>query len=155
MDWQDDRPGRRLTFDPAWTEAFFTRIAGIDAIGTAIRLTDRLLPQTLDRLTQSVIVTSTGASNRIEGDRLTGEEVEALYRNLRLRKLRTRDEQEVAGYLEMLELILAAHADMPLSEAPILPRLPGWSRSGASNGSERAGRRAIGWREPMMSHEGV
>ena len=79
-----------------------------------------MLPQTVSRLSQSVIVTSTGASNRIEGNRLTDDEVEALYRNLRARPLKTRDEQEVAGYLEMLELILASYADMPLSEALIL-----------------------------------
>ncbi|MBI2803204.1 MAG: hypothetical protein HYX63_23540 [Gammaproteobacteria bacterium] len=35
-------------------------------------------------------------------------------------KFRTRDKQKVAGYLEMLELILGAYADMRLSESLIL-----------------------------------
>jgi len=120
MSWQDDRLSKRLTFSPERTEAFFAVISEIDAIKNTIRLTDKLLPQTINRLTQSVIVTSTGASNRIEGNRLSDDEVEALYRNLRIKKFKTRDEQEVAGYLEMLELILESHADMPLSEALIL-----------------------------------
>ncbi|GAB5537895.1 MAG: hypothetical protein Rubg2KO_41440 [Rubricoccaceae bacterium] len=103
MDWTNDRLSRRLSFSPERTETIFTQLAEIDAIKKAFRLTNRLLPQTISRLTQSVIVTSTGASNRIEGNRLSDDEVEALYRSMRIRKLRTRDEQEVAGYLEMLE----------------------------------------------------
>ena len=120
MDWLTDRLSKRLTFSLERTEEIYALLSGIDAVKNAFRLTGQLLPQTINRLTQSVIVTSTGASNRIEGNRLSDEEVEALYRNLRIRKFKTRDEQEVAGYLEMLELILESHADMPLSEALIL-----------------------------------
>jgi Fic family protein len=120
MNWDDHRLSKRLSFSATDTEALYAIISDIDAIKTAFRLTDKLGPQTLSRLTQSVIVTSTGASNRIEGNRLTDDEVEALYRNLRIKRFRTRDEQEVAGYLEMLELILGSHADMPLSESLIL-----------------------------------
>lgn len=120
MDWQTNRLSTRLTFSPERTEALYARLSDIDAIKNAFQLTSALLPQTISRLSQSVIVTSTGASNRIEGNRLTDDEVEALYRNLRARPLKTRDEQEVAGYLEMLELILASYVDMPLSEALIL-----------------------------------
>jgi Fic family protein len=46
--------------------------------------------------------------------------VKALQRNLHIRKFKTRDEQEVAGYLEMLERVLESHVDMPLSESLIL-----------------------------------
>jgi Fic family protein len=120
MDWRDDKLSTRLTFGPERTEEIFAILSEIDAIKYAFRLTDRLLPQTLNRLTQSVIVTSTGASNRIEGNRLNDDEVEALYRNLRIRKFKTRDEQEVAGYLEVLERIIESHADMPLTEGLIL-----------------------------------
>jgi hypothetical protein len=40
----------------------------MNAVKHTFALTGHLLPQTIDRLTQSVIVTSTGASNRIEGN---------------------------------------------------------------------------------------
>ena len=120
MTWQDDRLSKRLTFSPEQTEALYAILSEIDAVKHTFRLTDRLAPQTINRLTQSVIVTSTGASNRIEGNRLSDDEVEALYRNMHIRKFRTRDEQEVAGYLEMLELVLASYADMPVTEALIL-----------------------------------
>ena len=120
MDWPTERLSKRLTFSPERTEEIFAILADIDSVKNAFKLTGKLPPQTISRLTQSVIVTSTGASNRIEGNRLSDEEVEALYKNLRIRKFRTRDEQEVAGYLEMLELILSSYSDMKMSEALIL-----------------------------------
>ncbi len=120
MNWQNDRLSKRLTFSPEQTEKLYAMLSEIDAIKKAFRLTDMLLPQTITRLTQSVIVTSTGASNRIEGNKLTDDEVEALYRNLHIRKFKTRDEQEVAGYLEMLERILEHYQNMPLTESLIL-----------------------------------
>jgi len=120
MTWQDDRLSKRLTFSPEQTEALYAILSEIDAVKNAFRLTGKLLPQTINRLTQSVIVTSTGASNRIEGNRLSDDEVEALYKNMHIRKFKTRDEQEVAGYLAMLELVLASYGDMPVTESLIL-----------------------------------
>ena len=95
-------------------------IAEIDAVKNTYALTHRLLPQTIQRLTQTVIVTSTGASNRIEGNRLSDREVEALYRNTRIKSFKTRDEQEVAGYLKMLERVFEHYEDIPVSEGHIL-----------------------------------
>ena len=120
MDWENFRLSSRLRLSPEVTERLYAMIAEIDAVKNTIRLTGKLLPQTIDRLTHSVIVTSTGASNRIEGNRLSDEEVEALYRNMRIRPLRTRDEQEVAGYLEMLERILQHFDQLPVTESAIL-----------------------------------
>lgn len=120
MTWSDDRLSRRLSLSAEHTEQIYAVISEIDAARTAFRLTDRLQPATLGRLTQSVIVTSSGASTRIEGARLSDQEVESLYRNLRIRTLRTRDEQEVAGYLEVLARILEDFADMPVRESLIL-----------------------------------
>ncbi|HER26096.1 MAG TPA: Fic family protein [Rhodospirillales bacterium] len=120
MDLKNDRLSKRLAFSPEQAEEIYAILSEIDSIKNAFRLTDRLLPQTVSRLTQTVIITSTGASNRIEGNQLSNAQVEALFRNRSIRKFKTRDEQEVAGYLEMLELILDSYADMPLTEALIL-----------------------------------
>ena len=116
MDWQTNRLSTRLTFSAARTEELFTLLADIDAVNTAVRLTGKLAPQIIIRLTQSVIITSTGASNRIEGNRLSDDEVEALYRNLHIRKFRTRDEQEVAGYAEVMETVVQSWADLRVTE---------------------------------------
>ncbi len=120
MNWQNFRLTTRLNLKPAIVEAVYSIIAEIDAVKTGWKLTGKLLPQTIERLTHSVIVTSTGSSNRIEGNRLTDVEVEALYKNLRIKKFKTRDEQEVAGYLEMLELVFGSYQEIPVTESSIL-----------------------------------
>ena len=120
MDWIDFRLSTRLSLPPETVEEVYAIIADIDAVKNSWRQTNKLLLQTIERLTHSVIVTSTGASNRIEGNRLNDDEVEQLYRNLQIKRLRTRDEQEVAGYLEVLELVFKNHATIPVSESTLL-----------------------------------
>jgi Fic family protein len=120
MDWRISRLSLRLRLSEDLSDAVYSKIAVIDSVKNTYALTNRLLPQTVERLTQSVIVTSTGASNRIEGNRLSDDEVEALYRNLRIKSFRTRDEQEVAGYIEMLQRIFDHYEEIPLTENHIL-----------------------------------
>lgn len=120
MNLRDFRLSTRLALPSDVTEKIYSAIAEIDAVKNTYTLTNRLLPQTIERLTQSVIVTSTGASNRIEGNRLSDEEVDALYRNMRIKSFKTRDEQEVAGYIEMLERVFENYADIPITESHIL-----------------------------------
>ena len=120
MDWQNSRLSTRLQVPGDIAEALYSRIAEIDAVKNTFRLTHALLPQAIERLTQSVIITSTGASNRIEGNRLSDEEVRALYRSMRIQSFRTRDEQEVAGYLQILQTVFDHYDDIPVSESSIL-----------------------------------
>ena len=120
MDWQNFRVNSRLTLNPTIVEQVYALIAEIDGIKNSWKITGKLLPQTIERLTRSVIITSSGSSNRIEGNRLTDQEVEALYRNLHIKKFKTRDEQEIAGYLEMLEVIFKNYQDIPITEVSIL-----------------------------------
>ncbi|MFN9690789.1 MAG: Fic family protein [Vampirovibrionales bacterium] len=120
MDWKNFRLNTRLSLSGETIEALYQKIAVIDAVKHTFTLTGHLLPQTIDRLTQSVIVTSTGASNRIEGNLLSDNDVEALYKKMRIRSFKTRDEQEVAGYIEMLERIFNHYPNIPLNESNIL-----------------------------------
>jgi len=120
MNWQDHRLSRRLALTAETTERIYNAVAQIDAVKNSWRLTNRLMPQMIERLMQSVLVTSTGASNRIEGNRLTDEQVQALYKNMRIRRLASRDEQEVAGYLDVLQCVFDNYAEMPIRESIIL-----------------------------------
>ncbi len=120
MDWKDFRLSTRLSLPSDVIEKIYVMIAEIDAIKNTYQLTNKLLPQTIERLTQSVIVTSTGASNRIEGNRLRDDEVEALYKKMRIKSFTTRDEQEVAGYIQMLERVFDSYHAIPISESYIL-----------------------------------
>ena len=120
MQWQDFRVHKRLNLNPAVIELVYQTISEIDGIKNSWQITKQLLPQTIERLTRSVIVTSTGSSNRIEGNRLSDIEVEHLYKDLRVKKFKTRDEQEIAGYLKCLESVFNNYNNIPISESSIL-----------------------------------
>ncbi len=79
----------------------------------------RLSSQTLGRLKRSVLVTSTGASTRIEGARLSDEDVEKLMRGIAIQKLADRDQQEVRGYFELLQNVFDAWKAIHFSENTI------------------------------------
>ncbi|MBM3261600.1 Fic family protein [Candidatus Kaiserbacteria bacterium] len=79
----------------------------------------RLNPQALGRLKRSVLVTSTGASTRIEGAKLSDEDVERLMRGLSVQKFADRDKQEVCGYYELLENVFNSWKHIPFSESAI------------------------------------
>jgi Fic family protein len=104
---------RRLTNLP---DALWQTTARIDAVKGQWTNDAGLSQQVLSRLKRSVLVTSAGASTRIEGAQLSDEEVEQLMRGLSLRKLADRDVQEVRGYLETLQLVFNSWQDMPLTE---------------------------------------
>ena len=61
--------------------------------------------QSLQHLKNIATVRSVGASTRIEGSKMSNEEVKALLDNLEITKIEERDAQEVVGYFEVLELI--------------------------------------------------
>jgi len=115
-----DRLTKRLQFSFDDTNTIFKLINDIDKLNTTFQITEKLSHQTIKRLTQSVLVTSSGSSNRIEGNKMTDEEVEMLYRHMNIKKFKTRDEQEVAGYLELLELVFENYQGMNFSEGVIL-----------------------------------
>jgi len=115
-----DRLQARLALPAEKQEALYALLAQIDAVKHSWKVTASLKPRVVQRLTQSVIITSTGASNRIEGNLLSDKEVESLYRTLRVQPLQTRDEQEVGGYLEAIELVFSHFAELKISESTIL-----------------------------------
>ncbi len=114
-----DRFDRRLHFPPKLATKIYGQIAAIDAIKGQWRLARNLSPQMIERLQSSVLITSTGASTRIEGSKLTDKEVQALSRKHRITKFKTRDEQEVGGYLEMLQTVFEQWDAIPFSENAI------------------------------------
>ncbi|QQS58755.1 Fic family protein [Candidatus Peregrinibacteria bacterium] len=76
----------------------------------------KLSPQILGRLKKSVLVTSTGASTRIEGSKLSDEEVEKLMKGLSVQKFSDRDTQEVQGYYELLHDVFDSWKHIHLTE---------------------------------------
>ena len=61
-------------------------------------------------------IESIGSSTRIEGSKLSDREVEQLLSNLEIKSFATRDEQEVAGYAELMDLVFSSWQDIPFTE---------------------------------------
>lgn len=78
-----------------------------------------LNPQALGRLKKSTLVTSTGASTRIEGAKLLDEDVEKLMKGLSVQKFADRDKQEVKGYFELLDNVFESWRHILFSESTI------------------------------------
>src|SRR6266704_6880195 len=91
-------------------------IAEIDEFKGAWRALGTLAPERLSSLRRVATIESIGSSTRIEGAKLTDEEVDRLLSGLDVRSFRSRDEQEVAGYAEAMELVFESWRDAPLTE---------------------------------------
>lgn len=115
-----NRLDKRLQFSSTTTQALYKLLAEIDTVKGQWKLSNTLSPQMITRLQVSALITSAGASTRIEGSKLTDVEVEKLLRGLNIKKFKTRDEQEVAGYLELLKNVFASWTKIKLSENTIL-----------------------------------
>jgi len=98
------------------TPEILSLIAEIDEFKGAWRAIGRIAPERLSGLRRVATIESIGSSTRIEGARLSDREVEALLANIRIGSFTTRDEQEVAGYAEVMETIFSAYDAIPLTE---------------------------------------
>jgi Fic family protein len=96
------------------------KIAKIDEFKGLWQGSLRISPQILGRLKSSVIITSSGSSTRIEGSKMSDAEVSRLLRGLKAKAPKNRDEQEVAGYADLLGRIFDNHRTLKLTENNIL-----------------------------------
>jgi Fic family protein len=91
-------------------------VARIDEFKGAWRALGTLAPDRLSALRRVATIESIGSSTRIEGSKLNDRDVERLLSNLAIKQFDTRDEQEVAGYAELMDLIFRAWEDIPFNE---------------------------------------
>jgi Fic family protein len=90
-----------------------SEIDRFDANWTAI---ERKEGQSLKELKSIATVRSVGASNRIEGNKMSDEEVDVLLQEIDITKLTDRDSQEVVGYFEVLDLISESYEGISVTE---------------------------------------
>ena len=83
-------------------------VAGIDEFKGAWRALGTLAPDRLSALLRVATIESIGSSTRIEGSKLSDRDVERLLPNLQIQKFSTRDEQEVAGYAQVMEMVFTS-----------------------------------------------
>ncbi len=98
------------------SQDILARISKIDQFQGLWQGSLRLSPQILGRLKAFVIITSTGASTRIEGAKMTDEEIARFLRGLKTNTPKGRDQEEVAGYADLIGRILDNWKTIKLSE---------------------------------------
>src|ERR1700704_4171577 len=91
-------------------------IAELDEFKGAWRALGRLAPERLSALRRVATIESIGSSTRIEGSKLSDQDVEKMLSNVEIRSFETRDEQEVAGYAAVMEAIFASWSVLTLTE---------------------------------------
>jgi Fic family protein len=98
------------------TQELLLLIAEIDEFKGRWRALNTLAPDRLAALRKIATIESVGSSTRIEGARLTDRQVQALLANVGKQSFISRDEQEVAGYAEVMDSIFASWESMPFAE---------------------------------------
>jgi Fic family protein len=108
-----------LNFDFATNQQILKLIAHIDGYKGKWNNTEKLENNYLIELRNIATVASIGSSIRIEGATLSDQEIQTLLNQIKITKLKSRDEQEVVGYFEVLELIYENYLDIHFSESYI------------------------------------
>lgn len=98
------------------TLGILSLVAEIDEFKGAWRALGTLAPERLSALRRVATIESIGSSTRIEGSRLSDQQVARLIANLEIKAFETRDEQEVAGYAEVMEMVFVSWSDIALTE---------------------------------------
>lgn len=97
----------------------FQKIIEIEKYATYWKTYKNLSPEYLGNLKKSVLVSSTGSSTRIEGSSLSDEQIEEMMLKFNMTEFSKRDEQEVAGYFEIIKHIFSAYDVIPFTEGTI------------------------------------
>jgi len=90
-----------------------SRIDRFDASWTSIEKKEK---QSLNQLKNIATVRSVGASTRIEGSKMSNDEIKALLDNIDITKIESRDQQEVVGYFDVLDLISENYNEIDITE---------------------------------------
>lgn len=98
------------------TPELLVLLTEIDEFKGAWRALGSLAPERLRALRRVATIESIGSSTRIEGSKLTDRDVERLLADLEIKRFDTRDEQEVAGYAEVMETVFSSWQHIPFNE---------------------------------------
>jgi len=102
------------------TNEILRLVAGIDEFKGQWQTGGHIGPDQLQSLRRVATIESVGSSTRIEGARLSDDQVERLLGSLQAEPYQSRDEQEVAGYAYVMETVQTAWQDLELNENILL-----------------------------------
>ena len=99
------------------TPDMLNKIAEIDQfIGSWNTDNLKLTPAELNVMKRVATIESVGSSNRIEGNKMTDAEIEELFSRINKKSFSSRDEEEVAGYSDLIDTIFESYEDILLTE---------------------------------------
>jgi Fic family protein len=107
---------QKLTFNDQVYQEIIQYLSKIDSFKGSWKSIENKEGKHLRELKKIATIESIGSSTRIEGATLTDAEVEKLLKKIKITKLQTREQQEVIGYYEALQIILDNYPDIELSE---------------------------------------
>lgn len=90
--------------------------AEVDEFKGEWRALSTVAPERMNAMRRIATIESIGSSTRIEGSKLTDREVERLLTNVGVERFSSRDEQEVAGYAEVMETVFRNWSEIPITE---------------------------------------
>lgn len=107
------------TFEITLDWSLLATVSGIERFDASWISIEKREGQSLKQLKSIATVRSVGASTRIEGSKMSDQEVDILLKNIDIFKLEDRDSQEVIGYFQVMDLISESHDDIDVSENSI------------------------------------
>ena len=107
------------------TPEILSLISEIDEFKGAWKLLGKLAPERLHILRKVATIESIGSSTRIEGSKLSDQDVERLLSNIEAYSFVSRDEQKVAGYAHVCEEVFQSYEQITFSEN-MIKQLHGW-----------------------------
>ncbi|MGB5635472.1 MAG: hypothetical protein WBM86_22205, partial [Waterburya sp.] len=97
------------------TPEILNLIAEIDEFKGAWKALGTLAPERLAALRKVATIESIGSSTRIEGVKLSDRQIETLLSNIDNKSFTTRDEQEVAGYASVMQILFDSWEMIPIT----------------------------------------
>jgi len=107
---------KKIAFQPEIFQEIIQKLSIIDTFKGGWELIAHKEKRYLKELRDIATIQSIGSSTRIEGATLTDDEVKQLLKSVQISKLDKREEQEVVGYYEALEVILENYKEIELTE---------------------------------------
>ncbi len=106
----------KLNFDFKTSQAIIRKVGFVDSFKGKWK--ERAVSESfyLKELKQIATIESIGSSARIEGATMTNEEVEEFIQSIKITSFKSRDEQEVYGYYQVLNLVLEGYLDVDFTE---------------------------------------
>ncbi len=107
---------QHLVPEPVITPETLKLIASLDEFKGQWRAFKGLSRDQLSQLKKVATIESIGSSTRIEGSKLTDQQVATLLSAISIQEFRGRDEEEVAGYAAAMDMVFESFEHIPLTE---------------------------------------